>query len=434
MTTTTTSKTSPMNLQQTRAEIRSGGFDARLTRLYGEATDAMKARYLHLTDLYEKAFGDGNDLRFFSAPGRTEVCGNHTDHNRGKVMAAAINLDAVACASKTDDGVIVVKSENYPGDTIDTRVLTPQAKEHEKSAALVRGVAARFQQLGYKVGGFKSVTVNSVLKGSGMSSSAAFEVLVGTMLNYLYNDGKISPVEIAQIAQYAENEFFGKPCGLMDQMACSVGSFVAIDFADPEKPVVEPVPFDFGKTGHHLVITDTKADHADLTDEYASIRREMEAVAGFFGKTCLRETDEDAVLGNVKAIRSALGERPVLRALHFFAENRRVDAERAALEAGDFEAFKALVIESGLSSYTYNQNVFASSAPQSQPVALALALSESVLKGQGAWRVHGGGFAGTIQAFVPDALLPAYKARLESVFGDGACYVLDIRPFGGTEV
>ena len=422
------------NLQQTRALIREGRMDARLARLYGEADEKQRARYLHLTDLFEAAFGDGNDLRFFSAPGRTEVCGNHTDHNHGKVMAAAINLDAVACACKTDDGIIVVKSENYPGDTIDTRVLVPQEKEHEKSAALVRGVAARFAQLGYKVGGFKSVTVNSVLKGSGMSSSAAFEVLVGTMLNYLYNDGKISPVEIAQIAQYAENEFFGKPCGLMDQMACSVGSFVAIDFADGSHPIVEPVAFDFGATGHHLVITDTKADHADLTDEYASIRREMEAVAGFFGKKNLREASEEEILENVRAIREALGERPLLRALHFYAENRRVDAERAALLSGDFSEFKRLVIESGLSSFTYNQNVYASSDPKHQPVALALALSESVLRGKGAWRVHGGGFAGTIQAFVPDDLLDPYISRLEGVFGKGACYVLDIRPFGGTEV
>ena len=422
------------NLQQTRALIREGALDARLARLYGEADEKQRARYLHLTDLFEAAFGDGNDLRFFSAPGRTEVCGNHTDHNHGKVMAAAINLDAVACACKTDDGIIVVKSENYPGDTIDTRVLVPQAKEHEKSAALVRGVAARFSQLGYKVGGFKSVTVNSVLKGSGMSSSAAFEVLVGTMLNYLYNDGKISPVEIAQIAQYAENEFFGKPCGLMDQMACSVGSFVAIDFEDADRPVVEPVAFDFGATGHRLVITDTKADHADLTDEYASIRREMEAVAGFFGKKDLRRTSEEEILRNAKDIRAALGERPLLRALHFHAENRRVEAEREALLTGDFAAFKRLVIESGLSSFTYNQNVYASSDPKHQPVALALALSEAVLRGKGAWRVHGGGFAGTIQAFVPEDLLGAYIDLLESVFGKGACYVLDIRPFGGTEV
>ena len=266
------------------------------------------------------------------------------------------------------------------------------------------------------------------------SAYAADEILIGAVVNGLFCGNALGAKDLAIMGQHAENRFFGKPCGLMDQMACSVGSFVAIDFADPDHPVVEGVPFDFGKTKHHLVITDTKADHADLTDEYASIRREMEAVAGYFGKTCLRETDENAVLDNVKVLRETLGERPVLRALHFYNENRRVDAERAALAAGDFETFKALTIESGLSSFTYNQNVYASSAPASQPVALALALSESVLKGKGAWRVHGGGFAGTIQAFVPDELLPAYKARLEAVFGEGACYVLEIRPFGGTEV
>lgn len=422
------------NLARIREQIASGAMDERLCRLYGQAGETEKSRYLHLTDLYEETFGDGENLRFFSAPGRTEVCGNHTDHNRGKVMAAAINLDAVALASKTDDGIIVVKSENYPGDTIDTAVLTPQEKEREKSASLVRGVAARFRQLGYRIGGFHSVTVNNVLKGSGMSSSASFEVLVGTILNYLYNDGKISPVVIAQIAQYAENEFFGKPCGLMDQMACSVGGFVEIDFADPEAPVIEAVDFDFDATGHALCITDTKADHADLTDEYASIRREMEAVAGIFGKSCLREVREEDVLDHVKQIRETLGERPVLRALHFFAENKRVEEERRALSEGDFEKFKALTIASGLSSYTYNQNVYASSNPSSQPVSLALAVSEAVLSGRGAWRVHGGGFAGTIQAFVPGDLLEEYKTRLEAVFGAGSCYVLKIRPFGGTEV
>lgn len=421
------------DLKRTAEMIAEGAFDERFLKLYDDA-DAAKKRYLHLTDLYREQFGDGDDIRFFTAPGRTEVCGNHTDHNRGKVIAAAINLDAAACACKTDNNIIFVKSENYPGDKIDLNVLTPQEKEIEKSASLVRGVAARFKQLGYNIGGFNAVTVNSVLKGSGMSSSASYEVLVGTMLNYLYNDGKISPVTIAEIAQYAENEFFGKPCGLMDQMACSVGGFVKIDFADPKAPVIDPVKFDFASCGHSLCIVDTRADHADLTDEYASIRREMEAVAAVFGKKCLREVGEDEVLGNIALIRDKLGERPVLRALHFYAENKRVDAEAKALAEGDFEKFKEITISSGLSSYTYNQNVFASSAPQSQPVALALAVSETVLKGKGAWRVHGGGFAGTIQAFVPNDLLDEYKAKLESVFGEGACYILKIRPVGGTEV
>ncbi len=422
------------NLNTIRNEISSGNFDARLSRLYGEDTKKSRERYLHITDLFEEKFGDREDIRLFSAPGRTEVCGNHTDHNHGQVLAAAINLDAVACAVKTDDNYIRVYSENYPGDIIDITVLEPQEKEFEKSASLVRGVAARFKELGYNIGGFDCVTVNNVLKGSGMSSSASFEVLVGTILSYLYNDGKISPVEIAKIAQFAENKFFGKPCGLMDQMACSVGSFVQIDFENTASPVITPVDFDFASCGHSLCIVDTRADHADLTDDYAAIRREMESVAEFFGKTCLREITEDDVLSNIAAIKEKLGERPLLRAIHFFEDNKRVSLEAEALKNGDFEAFKALTISSGLSSYMYNQNVFSSSNPLSQPVSLALAVSELILKGKGAWRVHGGGFAGTIQAFVPDCLLGEYKTKMEAIFGEDSCYVLSIRAFGGTEV
>ncbi len=422
------------NLNTLRNEITSGKFDERLSRLYGSDTEKARARFLHISHLFEEKFGDREDIRFFSAPGRTEVCGNHTDHNHGQVLAAAINLDAVACAVKTNDRFIRVYSEGYPGDIIDINVLEPQMNEVEKSASLVRGVAARFKELGYNIGGIDCVTVNNVLKGSGMSSSASFEVLVGTMLSYLYNDGKVSPVEIAKIAQYAENKFFGKPCGLMDQMACSVGSFVQIDFCDPEKPVITPVEFDFASCGHSLCIVDTRADHADLTDDYAAIRREMEAVAGYFGKSCLREITQADVLANVAGIKEKLGERPLLRAIHFFEDNKRVEKEADALKNGDFEAFKALTIASGYSSYMYNQNVFSSSNPLAQPVSLALAISEVVLKGKGAWRVHGGGFAGTIQAFVPDCLLHEYKDSMEAVFGEGSCYVLAIRPFGGTEV
>lgn len=422
------------NIKEVKNTIENGGFDSALVRVYGEKElDAQRRRYAELCSFYEDTLGEGENIRFFSAPGRTEVCGNHTDHNHGQVLAAAINLDAVACASKNDSGIIRVFSKGYPGDTVDLNILVPQENEKDKSVALVRGVAARFVQLGYKIGGFDAVTVNNVLKGSGMSSSASFEVLVGTILNYLYNDGKISPVEIAQIAQYAENVFFGKPCGLMDQMACSVGSFVEIDFADPEKPVITPVEFDFASCGHSLCIVDTRADHADLTDEYAAIRREMEAVAGFFGKKCLRDTPEEDVLANLGAIRDKLGERPLLRALHFYEDNRRVEKEAKALKDGDFESFKALVIDSGNSSYMYNQNVFSVSSP-AQPVSLALAVSHRLLEGKGAWRVHGGGFAGTIQAFVPNAMLEKYKNTMEGIFGKGACYVLSIRPFGGTEV
>lgn len=422
------------NLNTIRNEIASGKFDERLSRLYGNEIEKSRARYLHITHLFEEKFGDKEDIRFFSAPGRTEVCGNHTDHNHGQVLAAAINLDAVACAVKTSDHYIRVYSENYPGDIIDINVLEPQAEEFEKSASLVRGVTARFKELGYNIGGFDCVTVNNVLKGSGMSSSASFEVLVGTILNYLYNDGKISPVEIAKIAQFAENKFFGKPCGLMDQMACSVGSFVQIDFKDSSAPVISPVDFDFASCGHALCIVDTRADHADLTDDYAAIRREMESVAQYFGKNCLREITEEDVLANIAGIKEKLGERPLLRAIHFFEDNKRVSKEAEALKNGDFDTFKKMTVASGYSSYMYNQNVFSSSAPLSQPVSLALALSEVLLKGKGAWRVHGGGFAGTIQAFVPENLLNEYKESMEAVFGEGACYVLAIRPFGGTEV
>ena len=424
------------NINATKNNISNGSFDDALIRVYGnDNLKNAKNRYLHLAELFEEKYTDGTDIHFFSAPGRTEVCGNHTDHNHGQVLAAAINLDAVACASKTENNTIRVKSENYPEDVVDLSSLTPDTAEFGTSKGLIRGVAARFSQLGYNIGGFDAVTVNSVLKGSGLSSSAAFEVLIGTVLNHLYNDGKISAVEIAQIAQYSENKFFGKPCGLMDQMACSVGGFVQIDFADPSKPVINPVSFDFATCKHALCIVDTRADHADLTDEYAAIRQEMEAVAEFFGKKNLRETNEDEIFNNLKEIREKLGERPLLRAMHFYDDNRRVAAEADALAKGDFEAFKALTISSGCSSYMYNQNVFAASQPLSQPVSLALALSERILKDKGgAWRVHGGGFAGTIQAFVPENTLDEYKTRMEALFGENSCYVLAIRPFGGTMV
>ena len=424
------------NINTTKTNISNGSFDDALIRVYGkENLENAKSRYLHLAELFEEKYTDGADIHFFSAPGRTEVCGNHTDHNHGQVLAAAINLDAVACASKTETNVIRVKSENYPEDVVDLSALTPDTAEFGTSKGLIRGVAARFNELGYNIGGFDAVTINSVLKGSGLSSSAAFEVLIGTVLNHLYNDGKISAVEIAQIAQYSENKFFGKPCGLMDQMACSVGGFVQIDFEDPSKPVINPVSFDFATCKHALCIVDTRADHADLTDEYADIRQEMEAVAGYFGKKNLRETNEEDIFNSLKEIREKLGERPLLRAMHFYDDNRRVANEAKALAEGDFEAFKALTISSGRSSYMYNQNVFAASQPLSQPVSLALALSERILRDKGgAWRVHGGGFAGTIQAFVPENTLDEYKTRMEALFGENSCYVLAIRPFGGTMV
>ena len=298
----------------------------------------------------------------------------------------------------------------------------------------LRGVINGFLNHGLNIGGFDAVTASRVLSGSGLSSSAAYEVLVGTMLNYLYNDGSVDAVTIAKIAQYAENEYVGKPCGLMDQMASSVGGFITIDFENPKQPIIEKVEFDFASCGHSLCIVDTKGSHSSLTYEYAAIRIEMESVARYFGKNVLREVDESEFKKNIPELRSELGDRAVLRAIHFFGDNSRVIKEVEALRNNDFESFKAYVIESGDSSYKYNQNVFAPKQADVQPVSVALALSEKILKGAGAWRVHGGGFAGTIQAFVPNGMLGEYKAEMEAVFGEGSCYVLSIRPVGGVEI
>lgn len=421
---------------QLREEIKSGMLDDRFKRVYVTEKEVKEQydRYCSLADDFDEVFSSDRDVRLFSAPGRTEVGGNHTDHNHGRVLAAGINLDAIALASKNDDNTVRVKSRGYAMDVIDLSDLSVHKDEEGHSPALVRGVCKGFLNNGYNIGGFDAVTASRVLSGSGLSSSAAYEVLVGTMLNYLYNDGKVDPVTIAKIAQYAENEYFGKPCGLMDQMACSVGSFITIDFKDPSEPVIEKVDFDFASCGHSLCIVDTKGSHSNLTDEYAAIRLEMESVAAQFSKKVLREVDEKDFLAKIPELRKAVGDRAVLRAMHFYKDNERVLREVDALKKNDFEQFKRLVIESGDSSYMYNQNVFAVKQPEVQPVSIALALSEQVLDGKGAWRVHGGGFAGTIQAFVPNELLEEYKTTLEAVFGEGSCYVLAIRPVGGAEI
>ena len=398
--------------------------------------DEQYERFLDVLSDFGEYFdkNEEREVSLFSAPGRSEVCGNHTDHNHGRVLAAGISLDAIAVASKNDTGVVSIKSKGYPMDVISCDDLDVDESNFGKSSELIRGILSRFKQLGYNIGGFDATTASKVLSGSGLSSSAAFEVLVCTILNHLYNDGKIDPVVIAQISQYAENVYFGKPCGLLDQMACSVGGFVTIDFNDPAKPIIKKVDFDFASCGHSLCIVDTKGDHSDLTDEYAAVRAEMEAVAAFFGKKVLRELDKETVLENAADIRAAVSDRAVLRAIHFFNDDERVVKEVEALENGDFALFKKLTIESGLSSYMYNQNVYACSAPLSQPLSLALAVSEELLKGKGAWRVHGGGFAGTIQAFVPNEMLDEYKNTMNSIFGDDACYVLSIRPMGGAKL
>ncbi len=417
--------------------LESKGLDDSFSKVYlKENFDSQYQRFLEVLKAFKELFDkdEKRDVALFSAPGRTEIGGNHTDHNHGLVLAGGISLDAIAVAAKNDEGIVRIKSSGYPMDTVNCSELDVKGNEIGKSQSIIRGIVARFKALGYNVGGFDATTASQVLSGSGLSSSAAFEVLVCTMLNYLYNDGKVDPVEIAKISQYSENVYFGKPCGLLDQMACSVGGFVKIDFADTSKPIIEKIDFDFGKSGYSLCIVDTKGSHSDLTDEYAAVRSEMEAVASFFGKDVLREVEKKDVLDNAGALAEKFGERAVLRALHFYGENEKVLLQAEALSKGDFNAFMELIIASGRSSYMYNQNVYTCKAPKNQPLSLALAVSEQILSGKGAWRVHGGGFAGTIQAFVPNDMVEEYTGAMKKIFGDDACYVLAIRPFGGVEI
>lgn len=416
-------------------KIWDGFYDRAFSLLYGEdAIAAQRARYAKTVEGFVETFGDSDgELLLFSAPGRTEIGGNHTDHNHGRVLAGSVNLDIIAVVRPTR-GVIRVKSEGHPMNTVLLDELSPREEEKNHSTSLVRGTAARFGDLGYAVDGFEAYTISNVLKGSGLSSSAAFEVLIGVILNHVYNSGKISAVEIARIAQYAENVYFGKPCGLMDQMASSVGNVIAIDFADPSKPIIENVDFDFSAAGHALCIVDVGGSHADLTDEYAAIPAEMRAVAASLGAEYLRETSMQTLLANIEALRERHGDRAVLRAIHFLRDNDRVVEQVAALRRGDFEGFKSLVIESGNSSFEYLQNVYPNSNVKEQGMSLALALAQGVLQGCGAWRVHGGGFGGTTQNFVPLDKLDEFISVIEGAFGEGACHVLNIRPYGGVSV
>lgn len=410
-------------------------FHEQLGRLYVDRTliPYQEKRYGRAVKAYEDLFGPG-EVSIFSAPGRTEIGGNHTDHQHGKVLAGSVNLDVIGIAAPTDDNRITLQSEGYLCDEINLNILEPVHGEEGSSKALIRGVAAALHDMGYAIGGFRAYTTNDVLSGSGMSSSAAFEVLVGTILSGLYNDGAVDPVSCAIAAQRAENEFFGKPSGLMDQMACSVGNMVGIDFADPANPVVHRVQADLSDFGLSLCITDTKGSHADLTPDYAAVPEEMCRVAAFFGKEVLRDVSEREVLRNIPELRASVGDRPVLRAIHFFEEEKRVDLETAALESGNRGEFLSAVKASGDSSFKYLQNVYSTHKLREQGLPLGLAVSDIVLGKEGASRVHGGGFAGTIQAFVPDNLVGAYREALDGVFGAGSCRVLKIRPVGGAEV
>ncbi len=372
--------------------------------------------------------------RYFSAPGRTEIGGNHTDHQHGCVLAGAVNLDTVAAVKVNGTNTIRIQSDGYPLCEVSLTELAPKKEEENTTAALIRGVAAWFIELGAQVQGFDAYIQSTVLPGSGLSSSAAFEVLLGTICNSLFYDNKLPMPEIAKIGQYAENVYFGKPCGLMDQMASAVGNLVSIDFNDPENPVITPVDFDFSNSGHALCIIDSKASHADLTDEYAAVPQDMKAIAGFFGKTVLRDVPEDIFYQNISTLRQMYGDRPVLRAVHFYEDNRRVGEQVRALQKGDFDAFLQLVKKSGQSSWMYLQNVIPAGYKAHQDMAIALALCHKLLGDWGAYRVHGGGFAGTVQAFVPNDMLAAFQTGIDAVLGEGACHVLSIRPCGGVEL
>ncbi len=372
--------------------------------------------------------------RYFSAPGRTEIGGNHTDHQRGCVLAGAVNLDTVAAVKCNGTSLIRIQSEGYPLCTVSLTELMPQESEINTTASLIRGVAARFVELGAGVAGFDAYIKSTVLPGSGLSSSAAFEVLLGTICNSLFFESKLPMPEIAKIGQYAENVFFGKPCGLMDQMASAVGNLVSIDFADPDNPIITPVDFDFSACGYALCIIDSKASHADLTDEYAAVPKDMKGIAGYFGEAALRSVPEDRFYAEIPALRTRFGDRAVLRAIHFYGDNSRVLEQVKALQNNDFDTFLHLVKESGQSSWMYLQNVIPAGYMEHQDMAIALGVCQKLLGDRGAYRVHGGGFAGTVQAFVPLDMLESFRSGMDAVLGEGACHVLSIRPQGGVEM
>jgi galactokinase len=416
-----------------RAKDLFGSAKARdaLAGLYGSGPGVLEeqaARWGGLVERFERVFPEAGAPSLFSAPGRTEIGGNHTDHNGGRVLAAAVDLDIIAAVERTTDGKITVDSEGYPPHAVDLADLAPRPGERFTAQAVTRGVAARLRERDWRVGGFRACIASSVPRGSGLSSSAAYEVLLATIMNGLFNDSRIPPVEVAQAAQYAENVFFGKPCGLMDQTASAVGGFVAIDFRDTVRPEVRKVPVDFSRTGLSLVIVSTGGSHADLNEQYAAIAGEMKAVAQALGGRVLRDVGREQVLARMADLRASAGDRAVLRALHYFDENERVPRQAGALEEGRIEEFLALVLESGRSSWMLCQNCYADPAHQGIPIALET--SARILGTRGAWRVHGGGFAGTILAFVPADLLDRFTAAQCALFGPDACRSLSIRQPG----
>lgn len=424
-----------MTTQILLEQIINRELDAKLADLYVDETllEYQRSRYINAIKQFKTLYGAG-EVNIFSAPGRSEVGGNHTDHQHGKVLAASINLDSIAVVRETGDNTIRLFSEGYGETVLSLDDISLREEEKETTIALIRGVAAGFRERGYKIGGFTAYVTSDVLGGAGLSSSAAFEILIGTIFSGLYNEMSVSAVDLAVIGQYAENVYFGKPCGLLDQMACSVGSLVYIDFANPKTPVVEKIEFDLEKEGYSLCIVDTKGSHAGLTEEYAAVPNEMKLVAKHFGQDVLHGITSEQLLKEIPLLRDKYGDRCVLRALHFIYENERVVAEVEALKQGDFASFLKCVKASGDSSYKFLQNIYANKDVQTQNVSVALAVSEVSLQDKGVCRVHGGGFAGTIQAFVQNDFVEAYQNQMDAVFGEGACKVLQIRKYGGVQV
>lgn len=422
------------SILRAKTDIENGLYDKTFASLYGEsAVLSQRERYQNAIDSFSRLYPQHDEISIFSASGRTEICGNHTDHNFGKTLSAAVDLDVIAVVAK-EQTKIEIHSEGFSPDILSVNDIEYAESEKNTSRALVKGVCNGLVNRGFKYGGFVAYSTSNVLKGSGVSSSAAYEVLLVTIQNHLYNDGKIDDVTTAQISQYAENDFFGKPCGLLDQMSSAVGGFLTIDFENPNEPKIHKIDYDFEKEGYSLCIIDAGGNHADLTHEYASIPSEMKAVAGLFGKKVLREITAQEVISNMAKIRKELGDRAPLRALHFLSENERVQSAADALENGDFNGFLDAVNKSGRSSFMYLQNVYSSQNVHEQSLSDALCLCDMLLGGKGAFRVHGGGFGGTVQAFVPNEMLSEFKEKVDSVFSKDSCKVLKIRKDGGVAV
>jgi len=422
-----------MTLNQVKANIQSGKYDKDFLMLYGECEKA-RVRYFEACEEFEKLYINTDNIRIFSAPGRTEVGGNHTDHQHGSVVAGGVDMDVIAIVGTNADNVIRVKSKGYDMDIINVGEFQKNEKESGRAISLIRGVCDRFDALGYKIGSFNAYTTSNVLKGSGLSSSAAFEVLLGNIINGLFAEKKVNAIEIAKIGQYAEREYFGKPCGLLDQMASSLGGFTYADFNNPAEPITETINLDIRNFGYTLCVVDTGGNHANLTQDYADITIECKQISNALGVEFLRDADVDKFYAKLACLRKEFGERAVLRAFHFFNEQERVIKQRKALLDGDFKAFLKLVNESGQSSFDYLQNLYSTTAVKEQGLSLAIALTKQFLGDDGACRVHGGGFAGTIQCYIPTVRLEEYKGMIEAVYGKGTCSVLSIRPVGGYEI